>query len=43
MDLHREEGDASNAADWHARAGKPVPASTISLAGEWIAIVTELA
>lgn len=40
--LHREEGDASNAAYWYARAGKPMPAPTVSLADEWIAIAGNL-
>ncbi|MES2657420.1 MAG: hypothetical protein V4689_02320 [Verrucomicrobiota bacterium] len=40
--LHREEGDLSNAAYWYSRAGKPVPASTVSLADEWLAIAGDL-
>jgi hypothetical protein len=36
--LHRKEGDASNAAYWYRRAGKPV--ATTSLTDEWEAIVT---
>ncbi|MEO5916358.1 MAG: hypothetical protein ABIS50_19130 [Luteolibacter sp.] len=40
--LHREEGDHSNAAYWYSRAGKPVPASTMSLADEWLQITGEL-
>jgi hypothetical protein len=36
--LHRKEGDASNAAYWYRRAGKPV--FTGSLQAEWDAIVT---
>ena len=40
--LHREEGDHSNAAYWYARAGKPVPANTLSLAEEWLEIATGL-
>src|SRR6188768_4450042 len=40
--LHREEGDASNAAYWYARAGKPMPTPNVSLADEWIAIADEL-
>ncbi len=40
--LHREEGDASNAAYWYARAGKPMPAPTVSTADEWTAIATGL-
>jgi len=38
--LHRKEGDASNAAYWYRRAGKP--ASRTSLADEWTQIVTAL-
>ena len=40
--LHREEGDLSNAAYWYQRAGKPVPARTLSLADEWLEIAGEL-
>jgi len=39
--LHREEGDTSNAAYWYSRAGKPVPAATVSLADEWLEIAGE--
>ena len=35
--LHRKEGDASNAAYWYRRAGKPV--ATSSLEEEWAQIV----
>ena len=38
--LHRKEGDASNAAYWYRRAGKPV--ATVTLAEEWAAIATAL-
>jgi hypothetical protein len=38
--LHRKEGDASNAAYWYRRAGKPV--SRVSLAEEWDEIATAL-
>ena len=38
--LHRKEGDASNAAYWYRRAGKPVCES--SLADEWRAIARAL-
>jgi len=38
--LHRKEGDASNAAYWYRRAGKPVAAS--SLEAEWEAIARAL-
>ena len=40
--LHREEGDPSNAAYWYARAGRPVPASHVSIADEWEQIAAEL-
>lgn len=40
--LHREEGDAANAAYWYARAGQPVPAKDLSLAGEWNQIARAL-
>jgi hypothetical protein len=38
--LHRKEGDASNAAYWYRRVGKPVPHTP--LPDEWRAIVTVL-
>lgn len=38
--LHRVEGDASNAAYWYRRAGKPV--SQESLADEWNQLVATL-
>ncbi len=38
--LHRKEGDASNAAYWYRRAGRPVPVD--SLEEEWHRIVSEL-
>lgn len=38
--LHRVEGDASNAAYWYRRAGKPV--ATGSHQEEWEQIATEL-
>src|ERR1044072_8169041 len=38
--LHRKEGDASNAAYWYGRAGKPQ--SHIPLEGEWAEIVRDL-
>jgi len=38
--LHRKEGDASNAAYWYGRAGKPV--SRESLDAEWSSIAKEL-
>ena len=38
--LHRKEGDASNAAYWYRRAGKPVMNSALET--EWNEQVTEL-
>jgi hypothetical protein len=38
--LHRQEGDASNAAYWYRRAGRPV--ATQSLDEEWEALVAAL-
>jgi hypothetical protein len=38
--LHRKEGDASNAAYWYRRAGKPTARGTLEQ--EWEEIVTAL-
>jgi len=38
--LHRKEGDASNAAYWYRRAGRP--AATSPLADEWMEIAKAL-
>jgi len=38
--LHRKEGDASNAAYWYRRAGKPVERGALD--AEWASIVTAL-
>lgn len=38
--LHRKEGDASNAAYWYRRAGKPVASGTLE--AEWEAMAEEL-
>lgn len=40
--LHREEGDDSNAAYWYSRAGKRMPASSLTLAEEWMEIARNL-
>ena len=38
--LHRKEGDASNAAYWYRRAGRPI--ARVALDKEWEEIVTAL-
>lgn len=40
--LHRKEGDASNAAYWYRRAGRPVAATSLSLDAEWAEIAAAL-
>lgn len=40
--LHRKEGDTDNAGYWYARAGRPMPAETVSLEEEWARIVEAL-
>ncbi|MES2440855.1 MAG: hypothetical protein V4584_17445 [Verrucomicrobiota bacterium] len=40
--LHREEGDPSNAAYWYARAGKSMPAASVSLPDEWLEVAGRL-
>jgi hypothetical protein len=40
--LHRKEGDASNAAYWYRRAGRPVAALGLDLDDEWSQIATAL-
>ena len=40
--LHRKEGDLGNAGYWYARAGRPMPASGVTLESEWNAIAREL-
>ena len=40
--LHREEGDFGNAAYWYSRAGKPVPARSLPMEEEWLAIARAL-
>jgi hypothetical protein len=40
--LHREEGDYGNAGYWYARARKPVPPRTLSIAAEWEQLVRAL-
>jgi hypothetical protein len=40
--LHRKEGDHGNAGYWYARAGRPMPAESVTLETEWAAITREL-
>jgi hypothetical protein len=40
--LHRKEGDLGNAGYWYARAGRKMPASSVTLASEWASIAGEL-
>jgi len=41
--LHRKEGDIGNAGYWYARAGRRMPAASVTLPAEWAAIAAELA
>jgi hypothetical protein len=40
--LHRKEGDPGNAGYWYARAGRPMPARSVTLGAEWAAMAREL-
>ena len=40
--LHRKEGVEGNAGYWYARAGRPMPGKTVTLAAEWAAIAQAL-
>ena len=40
--LHRKEGDLGNAGYWYARAGRSMPAASVTLAEEWAGIVAAL-
>ncbi len=33
--LHRKEGDLGNAGYWYSRAGRPMPATSVTLETEW--------
>lgn len=40
--LHRKEGDLGNAGYWYARAGKSMPAASVTLEAEWAQIARTL-
>ncbi|MDB9741984.1 hypothetical protein OAB00_03960 [Akkermansiaceae bacterium] len=40
--IHREEGDAGNASYWYYRAGKTMPADSLSYDEEWEQIAKSL-
>lgn len=40
--LHRKEGDPGNAGYWYAKAGRRMPAESVSLAAEWEQIARAL-
>jgi hypothetical protein len=40
--LHRKEGDEGNAGYWYARAGRSMPARSVTLEVEWAAVVREI-
>src|SRR5438552_1167800 len=40
--LHRKEGDLGNAGYWYARAGRPMPAKSVTLEAEWAEIAGTL-
>lgn len=40
--LHRKEGDLGNAGYWYARAARPRPPASLSLAAEWADIARAL-
>lgn len=40
--LHRKEGDLANAGYWYSRAGRKMPAQSVTLEAEWEAIAREL-
>jgi hypothetical protein len=40
--LHRKEGDRGNAGYWYSRAGRKMPAESVTLADEWASLAREL-
>lgn len=40
--LHRKEGDLGNAGYWYSRAGRKMPAASVTLDAEWEAMAREL-
>ncbi|HVS54478.1 MAG TPA: hypothetical protein VHD62_19130 [Opitutaceae bacterium] len=40
--LHRKEGDLGNAGYWYARAGRKMPATSVTLEAEWTEIAQAL-
>jgi hypothetical protein len=40
--LHRKEGDLGNAGYWYARAGRTMPARSVTLEREWADIARAL-
>jgi hypothetical protein len=40
--LHRKEGDLGNAGYWYSRAGRKMPAPSMSLGDEWVGLAREL-
>lgn len=40
--LHRKEGDPGNAGYWYARAGRTMPAASVTLEDEWAQIARAL-
>jgi hypothetical protein len=41
--LHRKEGDIGNAGYWYSRAGRALPAQSVTLEAEWDEIARALA
>jgi hypothetical protein len=40
--LHRKEGDPGNAGYWYSRAGRKMPAPSVSLEAEWLTLAQQL-